>query len=91
MIPLAILGISIAVLAPLQSGSVPRLNFETIHARKDGSTYVIEVRLQYRSSEKPPVYVAFIQDVTHKKQIENKLMQAQKMEAVGQLTGGHRP
>ena len=79
------------LLTPLRQGSVPVVQFETVHRRKDGSSYDVDIRLQYAATEKPPVYVAILQDITQNKRIRGELVQAQKMEAVGQLTGGISP
>lgn len=76
------------LIEPLLNGSLDVLEFETVHARKDGSTYSVDVRLQLSLSETPPVFFAVILDTTERKQTEERLVQAQKMEAVGQLTGG---
>ena len=73
---------------PLRDGSREVLEFETVHARKDGSTYDVLVQLQLARSETPPIFFAIIQDTTERKRTEKHLIQAQKMEAVGQLTGG---
>lgn len=34
------------LIKPLQSGEVDRLDFDTLHQRKDGSTYNVSVKLQ---------------------------------------------
>ncbi|NQV59523.1 MAG: PAS domain S-box protein [Alphaproteobacteria bacterium] len=73
---------------PLRDGLRDALEFETVHARKDGSTYDVHVHLQLSQSETPPVFFAIIQDITERKRAEERLVQSQKMEAIGQLTGG---
>ena len=51
---------------PLRSGMQDRVRFETVHRRKDGSTYPVAVRLQLMAQESPPVFVAFIEDITER-------------------------
>ncbi|MCH7806995.1 MAG: PAS domain S-box protein [Proteobacteria bacterium] len=76
------------LLEPLRTGEKEKLNFETIHLRKDGSTYHVEVFLQLSHTGEKPQFVAIIEDITEKKKAAEQLRQSQKMEAVGQLTGG---
>ena len=73
---------------PLRDGVRKSIEFETVHCRKDGTTYNVEVSLQLAWAETPPVFFAVIDDVTDRRHTEEQLRQAQKMEAVGQLTGG---
>jgi PAS domain S-box-containing protein len=76
------------LLRPLRDSTREQIVFETVHKRKDGSTYDIEVRLQLTRTETPQVFVAIIQDITELRAQQEQLRQAQKIEAVGQLTGG---
>ena len=76
------------LIQPLRKEERKQLIFQTVHERKDGTTYDVEVRLQLSRAENPPVFVAIIQDITERLAVEEQLRQAQKMEAVGQLTGG---
>ncbi|MHB1528760.1 MAG: putative bifunctional diguanylate cyclase/phosphodiesterase [Acidiferrobacteraceae bacterium] len=62
-----------ALLAPLRRGETQLLVFETVHKRKDGSQYPVEVRLQLSRSESPPVFVAIIQDITERRQAETQM------------------
>ncbi len=60
---------------PLQEGLQQQLVFETIHQRKDASTYLVEVNLQiYRDSE-TPIYYAIINDITDRKRIDKELLE----------------
>jgi diguanylate cyclase (GGDEF)-like protein/PAS domain S-box-containing protein len=62
-----------SLLAPLRHGETQTLVFETTHKRKDGSLYPVEVRLQLSQTESPPVFVAIIQDITERRQSEERL------------------
>ena len=46
-----------ALITPLRSGETEVLVFETVHKRKDGTTYPIEVHLQLSTEEEPYVFV----------------------------------
>jgi len=61
---------------PLREGALKELVFETRQQRKDGSQYDVECRLQYLPSEKPPVFVAMLQDITPRKQMEAQIREA---------------
>lgn len=61
------------LLAPLRSGAQPVVSFVTSHQRKDGSFYPVEVRLQLSRAEQPPLFVAIIQDITARRQAEERL------------------
>ena len=76
------------LLAPLKSGERSRLQFETVHRRKDGSLYDVSVNLHLTGEMGSGAFFAVIEDVTERKQAAKLLQQAQKMEAVGQLSGG---
>ena len=75
-------------LAPLLRGEREQIDLKAKHRRKDGSTYDVETSLQIIRTETPPVFVALANDVTRRKFMERQLLIAQRMEAVGQLTGG---
>ncbi|EEB86073.1 sensor histidine kinase [Roseobacter sp. GAI101] len=52
------------IVEPLRNGIEQRLIFETVHQRKDGSTYPVEVHLQLVHSGEGLAFVAVIQDIT---------------------------
>lgn len=56
--------------------------------RKDGTTFPMELSVGEATSDGRRIFTGFIRDLTSRQRIENELRQAQKMEAVGQLTGG---
>lgn len=63
------------LVAPLISGKKEKVNFETMHKRKDGSLYPVEVHLQLSHIGKKEVCVAIVLDITERKyytqQLEN--------------------
>lgn len=56
--------------------------------RKDGTEFPVEVSLSTVETEEGIFGIAFISDISRRKTMEQQLMRAQKMEAVGRLAGG---
>ena len=56
--------------------------------RKDGTEFPVEVGLSYIDTPAGRVAIAFVTDISQRKALEQRLMHAQKMEAVGRLAGG---
>ncbi len=56
--------------------------------RKDGTSFPIELSVGEAVINNHRLFTGFIRDLTATQKIEQELRQAQKMEAVGQLTGG---
>ena len=56
--------------------------------RKDGTEFPLEVSLSTVESEDGPFAIAFVSDISQRKLLEEQLIHAQKMEAVGRLAGG---
>jgi PAS domain S-box-containing protein len=52
------------MIRPLLDGDIQVSEFETVHQRKDGTRYDVEVHLQYMTTEDPPLFAAIIQDIT---------------------------
>lgn len=65
----------IAYVTPLLNGEVARLDFETVHCRKDGTCYDVDVKLQILAFGGERVFFAAIQDVTSRKAAEEALRQ----------------
>jgi len=61
------------LLGPLRDGTQRQLKFETVHRRKDGTTYDVEARLQLVHSESPPVFFAIIEDMSERKRTATEL------------------
>jgi len=60
---------------PLLQGECNELIFETVHSRKDGTTYPVDVHLQLSRAETPFVFVAIILDITKRKAVEQELFE----------------
>jgi len=74
----------------LATGEGPLLNrrVEVNALHRDGREFPVEVTILAVETNQGHIFSAFLRDLTEKKQAEAQLHQAQKMEAVGQLTGG---
>jgi PAS domain S-box-containing protein len=62
-----------ALVHPLADGEVDQLVFSTVHQRKDGSLYNVEVLLSFSRSSNHSVFFAIIQDVTERLKVEDEL------------------
>ncbi len=61
---------------------------EVVGQRKDGSTFPMDLSVGEARQEGGSIFVGIIHDLSSRKRTEEQLAQAQKMEAVGQLSGG---
>ncbi len=62
-----------AMVEKLRSGEEQRLAFETVHRRKDGSLYPVDIHLELTSFEGAPAFVAIIQDISERRRLERDL------------------
>ncbi|EKK04630.1 PAS/PAC sensor signal transduction histidine kinase [Rhodopirellula baltica SH28] len=65
-----------------------RCAFDTVHVRKDGTTFPVHVDIHRSTFEARPVFVAFCTDLSDSQAMERQLAQAQKLESMGQLAAG---
>lgn len=64
------------LIKPLKLGERQKIEFNSVHRRKDGSDYLVEVHLQKMQFHLHPVFVAIILDVTERTQNNLDLVQA---------------
>lgn len=69
----------IDVFSQLKKHEKEQFVFETIHKRKDGTTYDIEVHLQYMEIGNESYYTAIIIDISERKKAEEKLRTSDKI------------
>lgn len=62
--------------------------YETIHRRKDGTTFPVEVTARGVTIGENQYVVAVIRDVSERKRLEQQTMAAQRLESLGRLAGG---
>ena len=69
-------------------GKILGQRVELSAVRADGREFPIEIAINSQISGANHIITAYLRDITEEKKAEERLLQAQKMEAVGQLTGG---
>jgi len=76
-----------AVKKHLSMKKANKLVFEEEGVRKDGSLFPIEISFTLYPVKENTV-VAFVRDITERKEIERKLLQSEKLKSLGELSGG---
>jgi len=62
-------------LARLRGGDTGPLSYRCRHRRADGSSYPVEVRLNFSREEEPPVFMAIAADISERQAAEERLHQ----------------
>lgn len=62
-----------ALLAPLREGAVDILRFETVHRRRNGTDYPVQISLQLFRAETPELFVAVVEDFGERQRAEQAL------------------
>jgi PAS domain S-box-containing protein len=73
------------LIQPLLEDEMDKVDFETTHERKDGSSYPVEVHLQLSSMGEKKAFVSIIMDITERKNYTEKLEKKVKERTI-QLT-----
>lgn len=64
-----------------------RMIYEEEGMRKDGTTFPLEVSFALTNPRENTV-IAVMRDITNRKEMENKLLQSEKLKSLGELAGG---
>jgi two-component system, cell cycle sensor histidine kinase and response regulator CckA len=84
------LDVDLVALRQLLAGELQSLSREKRYLHKDGSIVWIDLTVSILRdlAGAPKSFIAVVQDITARKQLEQELLHAQRMEGVGQLAGG---
>jgi PAS domain S-box-containing protein len=84
------LDVDLVALRQLLANEIQTLSREKRYLHKDGSTIWIDltVSILREPSGEPKFIITVVQDITGRKQLEQELLHAQRLEGVGQLAGG---
>lgn len=63
---------------PLVTGKKKKIQFTTVHQRKDGSLYPVEINLQLSLFQSHKVFIAIVLDITERKQTEAALLESEQ-------------
>ena len=75
-------------LQPASDDELGEISPELLGRRKDGTTFQLEVRVGESVADNKRQYTATLRDVTERRALEARLLQSQKLEAVGRLAAG---
>lgn len=64
---------------PLKSGKKKKLVFETVHTRKNGTNYPVEVHLQLHYQGEKRVFFAIVNNIMHRKLAESAVRESEEM------------
>jgi two-component system cell cycle sensor histidine kinase/response regulator CckA len=74
------------IIARLDAGE--DVTFESRHKRKDGVCVPVEVRCRSVVTGGTPYNIALVRDISERRRLEDQLLHARRMEAIGRLAGG---
>jgi PAS domain S-box-containing protein len=69
-------------------GEMVGVDREVVGLRRNGTTFPMDLAVSEAHTPRGRLFIAVVRDLTDRKQLEEQLLQAQKMEAIGQLAGG---